>query len=509
MYGSHEYALCVNVYSDAICLKKLGRFSGAVLREDIALSLPFDAIGDGSSTAGRPDAASTVRRPLRVTAGERGDASRVTSDADRRLLQPFRPVRRMPAGDVPWSGMLVRLESGESLVLVDAGDVPQDWSGWRAAPDGHVLGAVDIVRHGGGHSVALPLSTERVEDFLTRRLASRVPLSAGELVTLAVSLVRGIGSLDSAAPTTGEWWLTDAGRPVIATETSTLDAPTHTADLLRGMATGTPSDEILLAAAEAVGAPRRSSHELRLVEERLFAAASPEPLVTSLLGPRFARDAFAFDRETVAVERDDAPSSWVDMLARNVDADLADAVSRVTTGVWRRVRSGGPSSRRPWLLAAATAAVLVTAGLLWPTDAGGPATADVKPNPTASLASGSRTPTADAPTATPAPTASRAAPGATPEGLVDVTNRLLLERTACAGDRECLGGVMLDPATAFDAGPIDLEPAERTITLLDDFGGVAVLRVDAAGSAKASQLVVVMLDGDRWLLRDVHTAKQP
>jgi hypothetical protein len=153
--------------------------------------------------------------------------------------------------------------------------------------------------------------------------------------------------------------------------------------------------------------------------------------------------------------------------------------------------------------------VLITAGLLWPTDAGGPATADVKPSPTAPLASESPAPTASAPAATPAPTASRTAPSATPEALVDLTNRLLLERTACAANRACLRSVMLDPSAAFDEGPIDLEPAERTITLLDDFGGVAVLRVDATGSATSSQLVVVMLDDDRWLLRDVHSAKQP
>jgi hypothetical protein len=33
--------------------------------------------------------------------------------------------------------------------------------------------------------------------------------------------------------------------------------------------------------------------------------------------------------------------------------------------------------------------------------------------------------------------------------------------------------------------------------------------VDALDQSQPSQLVVVMLDGDRWLLRDVHAAKQP
>ena len=69
--------------------------------------------------------------------------------------------------------------------------------------------------------------------------------------------------------------------------------------------------------------------------------------------------------------------------------------------------------------------------------------------------------------------------------------------------------VMLDPAAPLEAGVIDLAATQRQTTLLDDFGGVAVLRIDAVEAGPAPQLVVIMLVEDRWLLRDVHAAKQP
>jgi len=61
----------------------------------------------------------------------------------------------------------------------------------------------------------------------------------------------------------------------------------------------------------------------------------------------------------------------------------------------------------------------------------------------------------------------------------------------------------------MESGVIDLDPSQRMTSLLDDFGGVAVLRVDPATGGDGAQLVVIMLRDDRWLLRDIHPAKQP
>ena len=63
---------------------------------------------------------------------------------------------------------------------------------------------------------------------------------------------------------------------------------------------------------------------------------------------------------------------------------------------------------------------------------------------------------------------------------------------------------MEDPGRAFGAGVIDLDAAHRTITLLDDFGGVAVLRVDGQQAPTTAQLVVIVESDGRWRMRDVH-----
>ncbi len=429
----------------------------------------------------------------------------MTFAADERLLAPYRPVRRVSAGDdAPWAGLLVRLASGESRILVDAVTFDHDWPGWKAPPDGHLLAPLDVIRRSEGHDVMLPVCAERVEDFLTRRKATRVPLSVGETVTLGVSLVRGFAAGDAIGRMTGEWWLTDAGCPMLAAGASDRDVAAHTGDLLRALAADSPCASALDIAADAVGAPRLSVHDLREAEDALFAVAAAEPLVTAPTGPRTARELVAMDRTPVGALDDGVRSvTWVDVVARQVDSDLADAVSRATTGLWRRFRTGPRGPRRPWLVATGAAGVVLAAGLLWPTGAGGPATADV-------VVEGGAVPTG---TLTPSPTSDAVETidesSALPADLVSVTDRLLTARLACEGHAGCLADVIVDPAASLPAGVIDLDGSQRVTTLLDDFGGVAVLRVDALEGTHEGQLVVIMLQEDRWLLRDIHAAKQP
>lgn len=418
-------------------------------------------------------------------------------------MAPYRPVRRIGAGDdVPWAGLLVKLTSGESRVLVDAGEFDAEWAGWGASPDGHLLAPMDVVRRVDGHDLLLPLCVERVDAFLDRRAAGRMPLSQGETVTLGVSLLRGIAQGESIIQGTGEWWLTDAGRPVLAVGASDRVAATTTSELLRRLGAGSPCAEALAAAAGAISGPRMSVRDLGDAEDALFALAAAEPLATAPVGPRATRDLVPADRRD-AVLPEAAPSqSWTEILGRHVDADLADAVSHVTTGLWRRLRSPRRTGGRPWLLATGAAGVVLAAGMLWPTEAGGPATADP------GLAGGWGPTATETPTPGPSVSATHDA-GAAPVDLVAITDALLTARTSCGADRSCLAGLVDDPATEFAAGAIDLPTRDRQTTLLDDFGGVAVLRVDAVSGTPAAQLVVLMLQDGRWLLRDVHTAEQP
>ena len=64
------------------------------------------------------------------------------------------------------------------------------------------------------------------------------------------------------------------------------------------------------------------------------------------------------------------------------------------------------------------------------------------------------------------------------------------------------------PITSVPPGAVDLDASVRDVEVLDDFGGVAVLRV--SGPETPDQVVVIARRDDSWLLRDVHdVAQQP
>ncbi len=412
--------------------------------------------------------------------------------------------------DGPWPGVLVRLSSGSVRVLVDARVLGPDWRGWDAAPDGHVLTPVDLVRKAGGHDVLLPVCTERLEDFVRRRSA-RSALPPGEAVTLGVSILRGCVQILDEPHVTGEWWLDDAGRPLLATEASAQSGLAAAAAVLGAAVVDPGLRRAWDTAVDAVSADRVTARDLVDAEELLFAAAAPEPLSTISLSPRRAVEVAPEPRVPALRTDDAAPRPLWQSLIGSVDADLADTVSRATTAVWRRVRTPSRSRRAPLLVGGAVAAAVLAGGALWPA-AGGVASADDPPaadapaGADATAAAGE--PAADSPvdgaTATPVPSAPASGDPAT------ATVALLEARTTCAGEAGCLDGVVADPTTPFAAGVIDVPHAERAVTLLDDFGDVAVLRVDAVDGSLPAQLVVVARHDGKWLLRDVHdVAQQP
>ena len=185
---------------------------------------------------------------------------------------------RLVAGEAesPWPGALVCTPDGVTAVAVDAALLGRDWAGWDADPSGHVLAPIDILRRQDGHDVLFPVCTERLEDFLHRR-AGGGELAVGEAVTVVVSLLRGIAELSSTAVgARGVWWLTDAGRPVAATDTGTASLDEQTAAHIRAVATEVPSlAHILEDAAETLTDSRRRARELERAEAAIFAIADP------------------------------------------------------------------------------------------------------------------------------------------------------------------------------------------------------------------------------------------
>ncbi|MGN8551867.1 UNVERIFIED_CONTAM: hypothetical protein OHV15_04695 [Microbacterium sp. SLM126] len=430
---------------------------------------------------------------------------------DDRLTSPFRAVRPIAApGDGPWPGMLTSLPSGERGVLVDAEMLGQDWGGWQAEPDGHVLGPLDIVRIPGGHEVILPVCPESLEAFIARRQASAVPLARGEAVTIGVSLLRGGAELLEREGVAGQWWLTDAGRPVFATDVDAPPVRDNTLVVLEALAHAVPHPRAWDDATAAVAALRVSAAELDRAELGLFAIADPIPLG---LGPSVPRaDTLPAVRadHLGAVVRESPRGLW-ESLARHVDADVADLVSRATTSVWRRARGARSERRRaPLILGAGIAAAVLCVGLMWPEGEGSVATAGGA-GPTAATTPTALprvAPSADEETADARPDAgTEAGSGSLPAADLEAVAAVLLERLDDCDDDECIGEIAMDGAAAR-LQSVTSPGERRVLVLLDDFGGIAVLRVDDSAKEMPSQLVVIALRDGEWLLRDVQDAAQ-
>lgn len=443
--------------------------------------------------------------------------------ANERLLEPYRVVRRVTAGvDAPWPGTLVRLADGRSRVLTDASVFDDSWPGWHASEGGHVLACLDIARRTDGHDVVLPACPRRVADALRRRREARVELTNGERVTIAVSVLRGIAELAriprtlDEASVTGEWWLTDAGRPVLATGLSSDDAVEASTRLLDELAE--PSSPVWHDLIETITTRALTDPAVARLEDELFALARPEPLGDAVLAApsaswRSEASSTARERSVTTPAEARERGTLFDSLARHVDADVSDLVSRTTTRVWRRWRERGTRTHgRPWAVAAGVAGLVIAVGAFWPGDAE-PVAANT---PAAEMAdvieTGEVVETADtgeAPSLESAPPSeeSTSPPESADDDHASVLARLLTARDACGSSVECLTEVQTDPRATFSAGPIDRNASDRSVTLLDDFGGVAVLRVDAPD--EASQLVVIQRTDDSWLLRDVYAAQQP
>lgn len=424
----------------------------------------------------------------------------------------YRVIRTVGGGsEAPWAGTLAADPDGEAVLLVDSSLVASGWAGWTAPLDGHVLAPRDVVRRTDGHDIVLPLCTERMADLLARRCGA-ADLTPGEGVTLAVSLLRGLADAETSSP--GSWWLTDDGRPVLAIGSGDLSCLDETQSHLRRIAEALPAMARPLAdAVDFFSAGPRRPREIARIEAALFAVAAPTSLSVATLGPRRARTLARGPADQSAA----SPPGLLQRLARHVDADWADLVSRTTTGAWRAWRDRPRSRRRPWAVAGGAAGVILIAGLLWPAGTTGPAGADTpsrasavaaEPSPSPGVAppddAGSMPTTAEADSAGAPADAADSGSADDADDLAAITSSLLDRRTACAGDAQCLSDVQESPDATYPSGAVDVSADRRSVTLLDEFGGAAVLRVDVADGTVPSQLVVIVrLDGG-WSVRDVY-----
>ena len=421
-----------------------------------------------------------------------------TAPAAYAMYEPLRPVE---PPDSPFPGILARSPEGRTVLLVDR-DAVADWPGWGADGETHLLSPLDVVRRADGHDVALPSLSEPLDAFLLRRTDAQAPLSPGEAVTLIVSVLRGLApSLSRAGDIEGEWWLADDGRPMLVEGVGDTTTRLASAGVCASLADSMPRTRLggaLRELVEAVPDPGfvRDAAEW---EERVFACAEPEPLVTEVFGPLRARRLAV--EAAAATEEDAAPTRplW-HRLASHADADLADTVSDAWTALWRRFRRPRPSRVRPLAWAGGIAAVIVVGGLLWPSGGTEPVpsavTRPVAPADPAADGSVSADPGPQTPVEEPGVT------GSDPADIAVVTADLLDRRSGC-GDTACLAAALEDPARTLPPGVVDAASDKRSVTMLDDLGGLVVMRVDSTEGLPV-QLVTVVETKEGWRIRDVH-----
>lgn len=345
---------------------------------------------------------------------------------------------------------------------------------------------------------------EPFEAYLDRRSRSDLPFAQGEIVTVAVALLRGCRRVTGAFSGV-LWWLRSDGCPIVREEAEGPDAVAATADTLErvaAIASDEPAREILARARESVlTSPPRDWESL---ERQLFQYAEPVPLVLGPLTP--------VDREPRPARTPDTVGSVPRVLAL-VDADLADAVREALRDVRERWRSS--RAVRLGTTGAVGALVVVAAVLLWPQseDARASDPGVLSGGVSRITASAGEPTTATAPTAAPSISAGADASPAPPrssdappsEDPVEAARALFAAVDRCAGDAACVTSF-----TEVSAGlrePLPPGSADADIELIDDFGGVFVVRLTVESTV---HYVTVVRQKDRWLVRAVGTsADQP
>ncbi|MFS6530795.1 hypothetical protein V8Z69_13735 [Microbacterium aurugineum] len=332
-----------------------------------------------------------------------------------------RVVRTLDGAEGPFAGALVT--SGEGVaVRVDAATL-SGWVGWRHAGAEHVAAPLDVVRRRGGHDVLLPWCTDRVLGFLVRRTAAGTVLTPGECSTLVISLLRGLHEVgeDPGEARSGEWWVTDGGRPVFVFGQGG-DAREGIGVILERLQEHSP-DKVVKRVLDSVGRglekaaaqPRLPVKLLAQWEQELLGVAAPQPLDRAPHAPERAREvarAVTSHDLRVSPRRGEASRSAVGLRGRRRgrrallrprgDRDIADrvraagalvrvlgttvrewTVSARRNGPTRATESAGSGSadvlrRRALLIAGAAAAAVLAVGLLWPSGGVSGEAADVE-----------------------------------------------------------------------------------------------------------------------------------
>jgi hypothetical protein len=263
------------------------------------------------------------------------------------LTSAYRAIRSIGPPEAPVAGTLAVCDD-EAMLLADVAGLA-DWPGWQHVGAQHVLAPLDVARSAAGHSAVLPLCAEPLEVWLSRRLTRGPALAGGEVVTLVVSLLRGVqeswegrgGEEDSPR---GTWWLTEDARPVLALESGGRGAGVEeqAAGILARVTEGC-TDRVLRRALDEADAvlrrPRALHRTSEPVEQKLFEACAPHGL------GRASRDEGVIGAAPGAALRDGADrgheergESRAARMAEAIERHLDDGLGGILAGIVRELR---------------------------------------------------------------------------------------------------------------------------------------------------------------------------
>lgn len=449
-----------------------------------------------------------------------------------------RSIRRLDGDESAFPGVLVT--DGESMrIRVDTASVTDEL--WTFAAAEHVAGVRDVARRHDGHDALLPWCADTVERFLGRRTAAERPLLAGEIVTLVGSVLRGtVESAETSATgeVRGRWWLADDSRPLFVPGEG-VACHAAGAEIITSVREGC-TDRALDRLLTEIGAGMLDVRVVVRSVERW------EHELTELAAPR------ALDRQVFPPERVSAIEMHRALLP--VDARRVNEQHGARTALTQRVlqRSGEWSARmREWLrehsprpgrhsggageerganaartsgrgrmllVGGCAAAIVLTAGLMWPSGDD-----DSSAAVTLEGSAGERTPVASAPadeSPSPAPDAAAAegtderdAVSSTPGGadsMAQTVTALLTEIASCAQneDLRCADAIVERAGESVIERVAGADPT-REVTPIEDYGDIAVIRLGKSGD-QGEQMLVLVNQNDEWLVRDVYdVADQP
>lgn len=470
------------------------------------------------------------------------------ADLSAEVHEAHRLIRVLPPGEGPFEGALVDADDRICVAIPVARLV--GWQGWRFAGAEHIAAPIDLALGLEGDVALLPWCRDRLSAVLARRAVTQEALRPGEAGTIVISLLRGCGELgDELTRATGEWWVTDSGRPVFVCG-SGRPADDATGQVLSDIAAAVSDRGMLRIITELVASweqPRSVVRDRARWERDLLECAAPQPVASALTGPgtagdsaeasRFVRAGLIPTRGSEGADRTRARSErsprasdpaapvllrrdrrrdrmpWHDRLAAHLDT-----LRTRLTGLTRRppesrgvAAAGQKRPRAPLLVGAFAAAAVLVGGIMWPASATEPA---------------SRAPASDTAVSDPqvvgetaeevpgAPAEREGSAGGAPSNPARGTeptaavSALRAVAQDCVGraDAACPGAVA--EGHFVDVGLLARQDAD-SVTLVDDYGDVAVVELAATAHAHAL-LVVVTRRNDLWLLRDLYeVAEQP